>query len=157
MGARTGSLIGLFFGLLWLGLGVSVLAMPAKLIVAVLGIIAFGLIAFRVWRRAPVPGATFNRGIFLTAVGLEFAAFVIAGWVLDRIGVTGYEWPVVGAIVGLHFIGLWMASRDRRFLWLSGGMTAINLFAMTLAPASATMLMVSGFGSAVAIGLAVLA
>lgn len=157
MGARTGSLIGLFFGLLWLGLGVSVLTMPAKLIVAILGIIAFGLIAVRIWRRAPASGATFNRRIFLSAVGLEFAAFVVAGWVLDRIGVTGYEWPVVGAIVGLHFIGLWMAARDRRFLWLSGGMTAVNLFAMTLAPASATMLMVSGFGSAVAIGLAVLA
>lgn len=157
MGPRIGSLIGLVFGLLWLGLGVSVLAMPGKLVVAIVGIIAFGLIALRAWRRAPVPGATFNHRIFLMAVGLEFAAFVVAGWAIDRIGLTGHEWPVVGAIVGLHFIGLWMASQDRRFLWLSGGMTAINLFAMTLAPASATMLMVSGFGSAIAIGLAVLA
>jgi len=65
--------------------------------------------------------------------------------------------PVIGIIVGLHFIGLWLAWRRVQFLWLTGALVAINVLAMLLPLTRAARTMVSGFGSSASLLLAVLA
>jgi hypothetical protein len=65
--------------------------------------------------------------------------------------------PVVGIIVGLHFIGLWLAWRRDQFLWLTGAMVAINLAALAAPLTQDGQTMLSGFGSSVSLFVAVMA
>ena len=54
---------------------------------------------------------------------------------------------MIGIVVALHFIGLWWATGDARFLVLTGAMLAVNLVALLFPPASVAMFAVSGLGS----------
>jgi hypothetical protein len=144
-----GPLIGLFFGLLWLLVGASATG-AATIPIIVAGVFVFALAAWRVVRRGGRRGR-FHRGYYAAAVVLEVAAIMAAQAWLAAHGRDHLLFPVVGVIVGLHFIGLWLASSDRRFLWLTGGLVVINGAALLLPLSHAGRVMLSGFGSAAAL------
>lgn len=80
--------------------------------------------------------ALFRSRYYIAAVALELIAMNVAAYVLPRHGLTGYLLTAVGIIVGLHFIGLWMATGMRRFLWIAGAMVVASALAALL-PAAA--------------------
>ena len=147
-------LIGLAFGCLWLLVGASA-AGAAAVPVAIVGIILFMAAAWRTVRRDRHEKGPFAVGYYIAAVVAEVVAIMIAqAWLSSR-GLNALLFPVIGIIVGLHFIGLWLAMRHRRFLWLTAGLVAINLTALILPLSRNERLMVSGFGSSAALIAAV--
>ena len=112
-------------------------------------------VLWRVWinRYRGTPGP-FRLGWYLTALGGEIVAMNVAALILPKSYFAIYQAPVIGTIVGLHFIGVWLATDLRRFLYLSIGMTAINLAALAL-PANRSPAMLAGFGSSASIAAAV--
>ena len=68
----------------------------------------------------------FRRRAYTVTVILELAALVAATNLLPRAGFGDELIPAVGVIVGLHFIGLWMATGLRRFLWIAFAMCAAS-------------------------------
>ena len=153
MSPRIGAIIAMCFSLVWLGLGLSALSGPAKIAVGVIGIAVFLLAARRAWLR-PRSGLRFDRKWMYIGIFGELAAMLVAGYVIGQFALFAYVWPVIGIIVGLHFFAFWRATSDRRFLWLTAGMTAINLVALML-PLGQPMRAVTGFGSFAALVLAV--
>lgn len=155
MSARIGAIIGLFFALVWLNVGLQAMAGPWRIAVGAAGVIATIVAGVRAWRR-PLDTGRFDRKWYLIAVAGELAAMALVGALFDFHDAPSIMWAIIGIIVGLHFIGLWRAVDDRRFLWLAGGMTAINIIALALTP-GAGMQMLTGFGSSAALVLAVAA
>jgi hypothetical protein len=147
------ALIGLFFGFLWLLVGVTGLSRGAALPALAAGVVIFGLAAARAVHRGTTRNR-FHRGYYLAAVAGEVAALALAQrWLLTHHR-EDLLFPIVGVIVGLHFIGLWIAAADRRFLWLAAALVAINLVG-ALAPLSRSeRAVVSGFGSSAALLIA---
>ncbi|HET7576997.1 MAG TPA: hypothetical protein VFK19_10610 [Sphingomicrobium sp.] len=151
-------LIGLAFGLFWLFVGSNAVHGPAATVIAVAGCLIFALAAlWIVLRRRRTRGRRFAAGYYLAAVGAEVVAIVAAQNWLAAHGQKQLLFPVVGIIVGLHFIGLWLATGDRVFAWLTSAMVAINLAALLLPLNPDARRMVSGFGSSAALLVAVAA
>lgn len=151
-------LIGLAFGLFWLFVGASAVHGLAATIIVVTGCSIFALAAlWIVIRRRRPRGTRFICGYYLVAVGAEVAAIVAAQNWLAAHGQKQLLFPVVGIIVGLHFIGLWLATGDRVFAWLTSAMVAINFAALLLPLNPDARRMVSGFGSSAALLVAVTA
>lgn len=152
MTPRTGGIVVLVFAGVWLWIGASALPVPWRWIAAAVGIVSLLATGWRVLRqRRPLgSGRGFDRRWFWLAVAFEVVAANIAAWWLGRAGMLDRIWPVLGIIVGLHFIGLYYASRDRRFITLTVAMVAINAVALLLTPGGA-MLPVAGLGSAAAL------
>lgn len=148
MSAFTGRAIGLGFAALWLLLGAGALSVPWRYAVGVGGAAAIVVLAFRAWRLVEPRTGLFRMGRYWIAVALEFGAIALANLALNRAGLAGYLIPVVGMIVGLHFIGLWWAGGGTQYLRLAGAMTAIDAAALLLPPGSAAMQAVAGLGSA---------
>jgi hypothetical protein len=147
-----GALIGLLFGLLWLLVGSSAVGGTAGTAIACIGILLFMLAAARVIRRPGMQRAQpFKGAYYIVAVAAEVIAIAIAHSWLQSLGRQSVFLPVVGIIVGLHFIGLWLASGHRMFVWLSGAMVAINLGAALVPMPQRGRQMVSGFGSSAAL------
>lgn len=154
MSPFTGRAIGLAFALLWLFLGASALPLPWRYVVGIGGAVAIALLTVRAWRLPDRRTGLFRMGRYRLSVALEFAALLVAGWLLHRTGLDGYVLPVVGIIVGLHFIGLWWAGGGAQYLRLAAGMSAIDAAALLLPPGSHAMQAVAGLGSAAALALA---
>lgn len=155
MSLRIGSLIGLFFALVWLNVGLQVMAGPWRIALGIAGVVAIVWAAVHAWRR-PLDAGRFARKWYLIAVAGELAAMALVGALFDFHDAPSIMWAIIGIIVGLHFIGLWRAVDDRRFLWLAAGMTAVNAVALVLTPGAA-MQTLTGFGSSAALILAVAA
>ncbi len=148
-----GRLIGLSFGVLWLLVGAAALLRldgGLAAAVAAAGLLAFAIAAWRVVRRRQ-KNRRFVRSIYIAAVAAEVAALWIAQRWLSAHGRQDLLFPVVGVIVGLHFIGLWAATGANRFLWLTGAMLAINAAAIAAPLGPAARQMVAGFGSSLAL------
>ncbi len=93
----------------------------------------------------------FRQRAYLIAVALEVVALVIANTALPRIGFGDELIPVVGVIVGLHFIGLWRATRLRRFLGIAFAMCVVSAFSALLPTMWGNIdprIAVCGFGNA---------
>ena len=79
-----------------------------------------------------------------------------ASAVLPRFGWQGYFIQIVGIIVGLHFIGLWAATRSKRFLGVAGGMCVVSAIAIPM-PATLHLLNIrdvfTGLGNALVLWL----
>lgn len=146
----TGRLIGLAFGLLWLFVGAAALGGITAVVIAVAGVLVFAGAAWRVRQRRQ-KNRRFIRAYYLAAVAAEVIALVLAQRWLVAHGREDLLFPVVGVIVGAHFIGLWAAMRDRRFLWLTGAMLAVNAAALLIPMATGKRQMLSGFGSSLAL------
>ena len=155
MTARRGAFVVLAFALVWLWVGASALAMPWRAVAGGVGVVALATVAWRVLRRPVALGDTrqFNRGRFWIAVAFEVIAGSAAGSLLGNAGLIGYLWPAIGVIVALHFVGLWWATGDPRYLTLMATMLAVNVIALRFPP-GATMLAISGLGSSACLALA---
>ncbi|MBA3897344.1 MAG: hypothetical protein H0X36_09485 [Sphingomonadaceae bacterium] len=141
-------MIGLGFGLLWLIVGASALAAPSRWIVVAFGAALYaGGAAIVVRRHRGVPRIRMRWGYYIAAVAAEIIAIAAAQAWLQQRGLGDLLFPVVGVIVGLHFIGLWAAMAHRRFLWLSGGLVASNFATLILPLATPQRIMMSGLGS----------
>ncbi len=153
MTARMGAFVVLGFAFVWLWLGASAQPMPWAAVIGVIGAVALIAIGWRVLRQPASAwrGRRFYRSRFAIAVAFEVIAANLAGWLLGRAGLIGYIWPALGIVVALHFIGLWWASGDRRFITLTVVMAAVNVVALFFAPGGAAMLAVSGLGSSAAL------
>ena len=139
-GRIMGSGIGLFFGGVWSVLGARALSPGWQLPAAAAGIVLTAVLIFRLWRARLRPGAgpaMFRSRYYIAAVALELIALNVAGNLLLRSGLASYLLTSVGIIVGLHFIGLWLATRMRRFLWIAGAMCTVSTLAAFLPAASA--------------------
>jgi hypothetical protein len=147
-----GALFGFLFGVLWLLIGANAVGNPASDVIAYVGILLFVLAAARVIRRpARRYDRRFKMSYYIAAVVAEVAAIAVAQSWLASHGQTELLMPVIGIIVGLHFIGLWLASGHRLFAWLTGAMVAINLAALLLPLSTRGRKMMSGFGSSAAL------
>lgn len=154
------SFVGLGFGLLWLFLGASAVGSPLGWMLGGVGVLLFVAVgirtALRGWGTAP-SGRPFDRRVYFASVAIEIAAIVLAqAWLAAHGRITLLP-PVVGVIVGLHFLGLWRAWGRRSFLGLAGAMTAVNLAALLVPMPLSGRLALSGFGSAGALLAAVTA
>jgi len=147
--------IGLVFGLLWLSVGAGALPTPFDWISGGIGIALAAIIAWRVIRRRGRPGQPFRRMPYIVSVVIELAAIAFAqSWLLAH-GQSKMLFSVVGVIVGLHFIGLWLAFQRRVFLGLAAVMVAVNVAALVLPLPMSGRLALSGFGSAAALLISV--
>jgi hypothetical protein len=127
--------IGLLFGGLWSYLAATGLPVGLQLPFDGLGaLITLALIAALWTERNPVGsgGRLFRRWGYLIAVVLEVVAIYAASVLFARYGLTSYLVQAVGVIVGLHFIGLWQATRQSRFLWIAGGICGVSALAALL-------------------------
>ena len=126
------AIIGLFFGGLW---GVSAALslqsgwrIPILIVVAIITI----LLIINLSRRNSLPREAnknlFGRKYYFLAVGLELLAIYVASVLLTRFGLQQYLIEAVGVIVGLHFIGLWKATKSTVFLKIAAGMCIVSIF-----------------------------
>jgi hypothetical protein len=139
--------VGLSFGILWLLVGASAAGVAAGIATACIGLVVFTMAILRLRRQPERESRPFIRAYYVCSVAAEVAAIIAAQLWLATHSREDLFWPVVGVIVGLHFIGLWLASSDRRFLWLTGAMVALNLAALLLPVSTRERIMISGFGS----------
>lgn len=144
------SFIGLAFGALWLTVAVGAAAPPWHLVAGIVGGLLFVGAAIRIVRRSP-RGGRFDGRWYLGAVVAEVVAIGLAQSWLVRHHRENLLFPTVGIIVGVHFLGLWRAMGLRRFVALAGGLVALNLAALLLPLPQPGRLMLSGFGSALAL------
>lgn len=127
-------MIGWFFGTLWAIIAVSALPHSNAGAGCAVGVILACLFLLRLWR-APVPGESkplFQTRAYMIAVHAEVVAIYAASSLLIRHGAQQQVLPAVGVIVGLHFIGLWMATRSSRFLSITAGMCTVSLLSMVV-------------------------
>ena len=130
---RLSRLIGWFFGGFWALLGASALPHPYDragcALAVVIGLIFFG----KLWGYEPPLDLTrpfFKSSAYLVAVAAELLGMYTAARVLPRCGAQQQIYSSVGCIVGLHFIGLWLATRSPRFLHITAGMCCVSLLSM---------------------------
>jgi hypothetical protein len=128
-----GGSIGLFFGGLWCLIGALALPPAGQIPAAMTGFAISAVLIIRLWRAPAIASAgaiMFGRKAYMIAVALEVVAIVMAANLLPHYGLAAYFIPVLGIIVGLHFIGLWVATRMSRaatpLLWIAGGMVAVS-------------------------------
>lgn len=143
--------IGWAFGLLWLSVGLGVTPAPWKWIAGLIyGAVAV-IAAIRILRQRNARGGSFDRRWYLAAVVAEVVAIMVAAHWLAAHHRTDLTFPVVGVLVGLHFLGLWPSFALRRFVVLAFVLVAINLAAIFLPLSPEERLMLSGFGSSAAL------
>lgn len=134
-----GATIGLFFGGLWCFLGAQAIPQSGRMAVAAAGFAITALLILMVWRKplsANTGAIMFGRRAYFVAVGLEVLAIVAAANLLPRYGLDAYFIPVLGIVVGLHFIGLWVAAGKgraaRSLLWIAGAMCIVSALSALL-------------------------
>jgi hypothetical protein len=121
--------------------------MAAGIAIACVGLLMFTIVILHTRRQPDRQARPFIRAYYMCSVAAEVAAIIAAQLWLAAHAREDLLWPAVGVIVGLHFIGLWLASSDRRYLWLTGAMVALNLAALLLPVSTRERIMISGFGS----------
>jgi ABC-type iron transport system FetAB permease component len=148
-GGIIGYLIGLAFAFYWLNVGTAAVGGTAGSIIFVFGGLVLLAALWRVGanRDRPTSSGRFVWGWYVAAVIAEIIALNVVVLTLSKSYRVAYQAPVIGTIVGLHFIGLWLATRMPRFLSLSATMTALNLVALAL-PATHAPAVLAGLGSA---------
>jgi hypothetical protein len=141
--------IGLFFGGVWGVFGAQALPRGWQMPGIVAAMLVTAALILLLWRGGGEEGGAgrlFRRRTYYAAVAFEVAAIVAANLMLPRFGLQAYALQVLGAIIGLHFIGLWKASGMTRFLGIAAAMVLVSLSACALPGPVRDM--VTGFGNA---------
>jgi hypothetical protein len=126
-------LIGWFFGTFWALLGAFALPRPYVRTGCALAFIVALIFLVRLWRYEPPTPATrplFRTSAYVIAVSAELLGMYMAALLLPRFGAQQQVYSAIGCIVGLHFIGLWVATRSQRFLRITAGMCFVSLLSM---------------------------
>lgn len=130
-----GATVGLFFGGLWCVLGSQGLPASWQIPILIAGWIVTALLVLRLWRWPSLRssgGPLFRQRAYLIAVLLEVIALVAANSLLPQAGLGDELIPIVGIIVGLHFLGLWKATGSYRFVAIAFAMCVVSLFSIVL-------------------------
>lgn len=130
------ALIGLAFGGVWSVLGAMALARSWRVPAIIAGVLFTLLLLVGRWRSAGSGVGLFRRRAYLVAVALELAGINVAVVLLRKYGLESFLVQALGLVVGLHFIGLWAACGDRRYLWICGGMCICSLLGTMLPDAA---------------------
>jgi hypothetical protein len=128
-------LIGWFFGTFWALLGSFGVPRPYVRAGCVFAILMALIFIVRLWRFEPATSAArplFRMPVYFIAVAAELLGMYTAALLLPRHGAEQQVYSVIGCIVGLHFIGLWLATRSRLFLRITVGMCFVSLLSMFL-------------------------
>ena len=140
------------FAAVWAVLGAAGLSPRWRVLAKTLScaISFLGIAAVLTARHFAQPAGVFRGGIYTGAVIYEAIFITLAVASLRRFGAVQYILPVIGLIVGLHFLGLWRATDNMTFIWTAIGMCAVSLVALLLLPAGLTAARraVAGFGCA---------
>ncbi len=145
-GPVLATLIVAIFGGVWALYGASGLPPRSRALPIVAAVaISIALVAGGLHTRAVTH--QFVLSIYLYSVVFEVVAIVVIARALRRSRRTTLIGPVIAIIVGLHFIGLWFATNDAIFIWLSIALCAVGVLAMRLQPS--VRIAAAGFGSAV--------
>jgi hypothetical protein len=126
-------LIGWFFGAFWALLAAFALPRPYDRVGCALAVVIALIFLVRLWRYEPLPAAArplFRTSAYVIAVAAELFGMYAAALLLPRFGAQQQVYSAVGCIVGLHFIGLWRATRSTRFLHITAGMCFVSLLSM---------------------------
>jgi hypothetical protein len=125
--------IGLFFAGLWCWLGAQGLPPAWQTPAGIAGILVSLVLIARQWRMETPSGTgnmIFGRPAYFLAVAFEIAAIVAFINLAPHYGWQHQFLPALGVIVGLHFIGLWVAAGMRRgaarLLWIAGAMCVVS-------------------------------
>ena len=161
--SAIGAMVGVAFGCAWGLAGAAALRSPWRawtggLSVAVSAIL-IGALAVSPTKH---PSGVFRGSVYGTAVAGEAMAIFLGVWLLRRFGLSGFLLPVIGFIVGLHFLGLWKATDLSLFLWTALAMCAVCVLAAFLpSPGGAGSVnaraVVTGLGCALVLWSAALA
>lgn len=149
------AMIGTTFGGLWSVLGA--MALPAQWTVpaVVVGLLLTVFLLIKRYREAATVPNLFRRRAYIVAVVLEVVGLYVAALLLQRYNLEPYFVQAIGFVVGLHFIGLWCASGQRRYLWLCLVMCAASLVGIVLPSATADHVsirdLVTSYGCALAL------
>jgi hypothetical protein len=128
-------LIGWSFGTFWALLGAFALPRPYNRTGCALALIIALIFLARLWRYEPPTAAArplFRTRAYLIAVSAELLCIYMAALLLPRFGAQQQVYSAIGCIVGLHFIGLWLATRSRRFLRITAGMCFVSLLSILM-------------------------
>jgi hypothetical protein len=127
-------LIGWFFGTFWALLGAFALPRPYDRIGCALALVFALIFLVKLWRYAPAgaPRPLFRTSAYMIAVFAELLGMYMVAVLLPRFGAQLQVYSALGCIVGLHFIGLWLATRSRRFLRITAGMCFVSILSMIM-------------------------
>ena len=129
------NLIGLVFAGLWAWAGSLTLAKVWQISTLAVSVLVGVVLLVRLMRgpaQHATRGSMFRGAPYLFAVVLELCGIYVASVALPRFGYEAYLMQVVGVIVGLHFLGLWRASRSRRMVAIAVGMCAVSAVGLLL-------------------------
>lgn len=131
--AAIGATVGAAFGCFW-GIAGS-LGLPPHFrtsgIIVAAGISAALIIALIVHRNT-LASRKFRGWIYGGAIAFEVIAIILGSIPLQKPALQHFILPLVGFVVGLHFIGLWKATDLRLFLWIAGAMCLVCVVAAFL-------------------------
>jgi hypothetical protein len=145
---QIGIIIGVLFGFIWAVAGASALNGVWRLVVILASIFVSAFLVTAALRAPATPGR-FNGAIYGAAVTFEVIAIVVAVLILNRSGQQSLVPPIVAAIVGLHFLGLWLATGNRAFVGLAASLCGVGIVGSLVPPTA--RLPIAGIGSALAL------
>lgn len=128
-------LIGWVFGTFWALLAAIALPTPYDRGGYALAVVIALIFLLRLWKYEPnaeVSRPLFRTSSYLIAVAAELLGMYTVALLLPRFGAQQQVYSAVGCIVGLHFVGLWHATRSQRFLRITVGMCIVSLLSMTI-------------------------
>ena len=128
-------IIGWFFGAIWALLGAFALPRPYDRGGCALAVVMALIFLARLWSYEPPVAAArplFRMPIYLIAVAAELLGMYLAALLLPRLSAQQQIYSAIGCIVGLHFIGLWLATRSIQFLHITAGMCCVSSLSMIL-------------------------
>ena len=132
------AMIGTAFGGLWSVWGATALPSQWTIPATIVGLLITVFFLIQLYRKSSAtPTNLFRRRAYIVAVILEVAGLYVAMSLLQRYGLQSYTVQAVGLVVGLHFIGLWLASNSRHFIWICLSMCAVSLLGALLPNAAA--------------------
>jgi hypothetical protein len=145
-GSAIGSLVGAGFGCAWALAGAAPLKPPLRIAAILAGLaVTSGLVAMAI-HHTPTSAGSFGGAIYGAAVLFELVAITTAATLLRRRGRSALLPSAVATIVGLHFVGLWLATGNAVFAWLALALVCVG-FGSACVPRE-WRLTTAGFGSA---------
>jgi hypothetical protein len=149
---RTGVIILSVAAALWCSLTSPSLPEAWRIPIVATGLLISGALIALAVKRGSENSGPFHLKIFWLSVGFEAVAIPLAIHFLIAAHQAAFILPVLTIIVGLHFVGMWLALERRLHLAICFGMCAAGLIAIFLTPP--LRMQVAGFGSALTLWLA---